>query len=58
MSCLTPTVMREPIIDVLQAEQLMTTSCRILELDLTKMKTTDVEFSSFYELECTYKDKA
>jgi type I protein arginine methyltransferase len=36
----------------------MTTSCRILELDLVKMKTNDVEFSSYYELECTYEDKA
>lgn len=58
MSCLTPIVMREPIIDVVPGEQLMSTTCRILELDLTKMKATDVEFSSQYSVECTYKDKA
>jgi len=46
MSCLTTTVMREPVIDVVPGEILMTTSCKILELDLTKMKVSDVEFSS------------
>lgn len=46
MSCLTATVMKEPIIDVVPADMLMTDSCKILELDLTTMKLDDVEFSS------------
>lgn len=46
MSCLTPTVMREPLIDIVPGEMIMTDSCKILELNLLTMKLSDVEFSS------------
>jgi hypothetical protein len=52
MSCLTPTVMREPLIDVVAANMIMTSGSKILELDLCKMNASDVEFSSKYKLEC------
>lgn len=46
MACLTPTVMREPLIDVVPANMIMTTEAKILELDLCTMKPGDVEFSN------------
>ena len=46
MSCLTPTVMREPLIDIVPGDMIMTDSCKILELNLLTMKLSDVEFSS------------
>jgi protein arginine N-methyltransferase 1 len=57
MSCLTPTVMREPLIDVVTGNMLVTDSSKILELDLCTMKPEDVEFSSKYRLTSLHDDK-
>jgi type I protein arginine methyltransferase len=48
MTCLTPTVMREPLIDIVSSNMLVTDASKILELDLCTMKPGDVEFSSKY----------
>ena len=57
MSCLTPTVMREPLIDCVSSNMVMSSSCKVLELDLCKMKPSDVEFCSEYSIIATYDDK-
>ena len=57
MSCLTPTVMREPLIDCVDSNMLMSTSSKVLQLDLCTMKPGDVEFSSKYSLTCSFDDK-
>lgn len=57
MNCLTPTVMREPIIDTVPSDVIISDSCRILELDLTTMKPGDVEFSNQYTLSARRQDK-
>jgi protein arginine N-methyltransferase 1 len=57
MSCLTPTVMREPLIDTVGSNMIMTSSSKILELDLCTMKPSDVEFSSEYSLKSRFDDK-
>jgi protein arginine N-methyltransferase 1 len=57
MSCLTPTVMREPLIDTVSSNMVMSDSSKVLELDLCTMKPGDVEFSSEYKLTCNYDDK-
>jgi len=57
MSCLTPTVMREPLIDVVESRNLITSSSKILELNLCTMKASDVEFSSEYRLKSRYSEK-
>jgi protein arginine N-methyltransferase 1 len=57
MSCLTPTVMREPLVDVVSSNAIMTTASKILEIDLVTMKPSDVEFTAEYSLKCNYDDK-
>lgn len=48
MSCMTPTVMREPLVDSVNGEAIMSDSCKILDLDLVTCKKEDVEFASEY----------
>lgn len=50
MTCLRPTVMSEPIIDVCEPEYINTNSCKILDIDLYTVKKEDLDFSSSYEL--------
>lgn len=57
MSCLTPTVMREPLVDVCHQDMVMSSSCKVLELNLCTMQPGEVEFSSEYLLRCNYNDK-
>ena len=57
MSCLTPTVMREPLVDQVDSNMIMSTESKILSLDLVNCKKEDVEFSSKYELKMLYNDR-
>lgn len=57
MSCLTPTVMKEPLVDVVNSDMLMSSSCKILDLDLVHMKKEDVNFSNNYSLKMNYNDR-
>lgn len=57
MSCLTPTVMREPLVDVVSSNMIVTNTVKIQELDLCTMKPSDVEFTSEYQLKSNYNDK-
>ena len=57
MSCLTPTVMREPLVDIVNSNMIVTNTVKIQELDLCTMKPSDVEFTSEYQLKCNYNEK-
>ena len=57
MSCLTPTVMKEPLVDTVNKDCVMSEPCKILDLDLVKCNKRDVEFSSIYELKMLYTDR-
>jgi len=46
MSCLAPTVMREPLVDTVNSKAIISTAQKILELDLCTMKPADVEFTA------------
>ena len=46
MSCLTPTVMKEPLVDTVDSQMIMSDSCKILDLDLVRCKKSDVNFAS------------
>jgi type I protein arginine methyltransferase len=57
MSCLTTTVMKEPLVDVVDSQMIMSNSCKILDLDLVNMKPGEVNFSSQYSLDMKYTDR-
>lgn len=57
MSCLAPTVMREPLVDVVSSNSIISEIAKIHYIDLCTMKPSDVEFSHAYELKCNYNDK-
>ena len=56
MSCLTPTVMREPLVDIVNSNMIVTNTVKIQELDLVTMKPDDVEFTSQYELRLNFDE--
>lgn len=56
MSVMTPTVMKEPIVDYVPREGIISRACKILDLDLINCKKGDVNFSNKYSLTMSYKD--
>lgn len=57
MSVMSETVLKEPLIDTLDATMINSTECKFYELDLVKMKKEDVEFSTTYFLTFHRSDK-
>lgn len=57
MSCLAPTVMREPLVDVVSGSAVVSQSCKILDLDLCTMAPGDVEFVCGYQVKITQNEK-
>ena len=57
MDCMTNTVMKEPLVDVVSRDMVMSNSCKVLQLDLCTMDPGDVEFSSEYVLRSNFNDK-
>ena len=57
MSCLTPTVMKEPLVDTVDSNMIMSDSCKVLDLDLVNCRKEDVNFSSQYTLNMKYTDR-
>jgi len=57
MTCMTPTVMKEPLVDVVNSNMLMSDACKVLDLDLVNMKKEDVNFSNTYRLKMNYNDR-
>jgi type I protein arginine methyltransferase len=46
MSCIAPTVIREPLVDVVSSNAIISHASKILELNLCTMKPSDVEFTA------------
>ena len=57
MSVMTPTVMKEPLVDYVNKDMIMSDSCKILDIDLVTCAKEDVNFSSKYSLKMRYNDK-
>lgn len=57
MSCLTPTVLREPLVDVVPSNALVSTTAKIHEIDLCTMKPSDVEFTVGYQIKANHQDR-
>ena len=49
--------MKEPLVDVVNSDMIMSTSCKVLDLDLVHCKREDVNFSNSYQLKMNYNDK-
>ena len=50
MTILRPTVLSEPLVDVCNADYIISNHCKILDIDLYKVTKEDLDFSSTYEL--------
>lgn len=57
MSCLAPTVLREPLVDVVPSNALISTTAKIHEIDLCTMKPSDVEFTCGYSVKINAQEK-
>lgn len=57
MTCMTPTVMKEPLVDTVHQEAIISEPCKILDLDLVTCKKEDVNFNSMYELRMKYTER-
>lgn len=52
MSCMAATVLRDPLVDIVNSSAVVTSSAKILQLNLCTMKPSDVEFTAGYQLHC------
>jgi protein arginine N-methyltransferase 1 len=57
MSVMSQGLFSDPMVDTVPANNLMSDTCCILDLDLVNMKKGDVEFSNFFQLKMNYNDK-
>lgn len=57
MSCLTSTVLREPLVDKVPSNAIISSTAKICELDLCTMKPSDVEFTCGYKVTMNFNEK-
>lgn len=57
MSIMSRGVFKDPMVDTVPTDNIMSDSCKILDLDLVHMNPKEVEFSNFYSLKMNYNDK-
>lgn len=57
MSCMKTAVLREAQIDLVDPRQIVSTACKVLDLDLNTMKKEEVNFSSRYSLKMLRNEK-
>ena len=57
MSIMSRGIFKDPMVDTVPADNVMSDTCCILDLDLVRCKKSDVEFSNFYSLKMNYNDK-
>ena len=57
MSVMTPTVMKEPLVDYVNKDMIMSNACKVVDLDLVHCNKDDVNFSNQYKLEMKYNDR-
>ncbi|CAH3137005.1 unnamed protein product [Porites lobata] len=56
MSCIRNVALTEPLVDVVEAKQVVTNSCVVKEIDLHTVKKEDLSFSSPFQLYCRRND--
>lgn len=56
MSCIRKVALTEPLVDVVEAKQVVTNSCVVKEIDLHTVKKEDLSFSSPFQLYCRRND--
>jgi type I protein arginine methyltransferase len=56
MSIIRPTVISEPIVDVVEAPAVITTECLLYDIDLKKVRICDLEFAARYRITATKTD--
>jgi hypothetical protein len=49
-------IFKDPMVDIVPPNNIMSDSCCILDLDLVKMDKKEVEFSNFYQLKMNHND--
>lgn len=57
MSCFRPLVLKDPIIDFCDPTSIISSTCKIFEINLLKVKKEELEFSNYYEIEFCKKEK-
>lgn len=57
MSVMATSIFKDPIVDTVPSNAIMSDYCCILDVDLVKMKKEDVNFSSYYSLTMSYTDR-
>ena len=57
MSVMSTSIFKDPVVDTVPSDAIMSDYCCILDIDLVKMKKEEVNFSSYYTLTMSYTDK-
>ena len=57
MSCMASSIFKDPMVDIVPSNNLMSDHCCIVDVNLVTMKQDDVNFSSQYKLNMDYTDK-
>lgn len=57
MSCMSHSVFKDPVVDTVPSQQIMSDYCCVLDLDLVHMKPEEVNFSNHYSLTMNYTDR-
>jgi type I protein arginine methyltransferase len=57
MSVMSGSLFKDPMVDTVPANAIMSDYCCILDIDLVNMKQDEVNFSNFYSLKMNYTDK-
>ena len=57
MNCVTPTVSKEPLYELVDPERFMAKPFKVFDLDLVRCKQEDVEFASQYKFTMKYTDR-
>jgi len=56
MSCIKQIAYREPLVDTVEANAQVTTSCCFMKIDLNNVKVGDLAFTSKFSLKATHRD--
>ena len=56
MSIIRPTVMAEPIVDVVEASAVITTECMLYDIDIKNVRKEQLEFAARYRITATKND--
>lgn len=57
MKCMATSIFKDPMVDTVPANAIMSDSCCVLDVDLVHMKQDEVNFSNMYSLKMNYTDK-